>query len=187
MDAYYIYVYGVMGFVQLFIIYLTINIKNIHDKFIKWEDKVKTNDSLKQKKTFSTSKQTRNDNCFNSPLGLKHFFSFSNQSLLNQLWYYRKYNLSTPRTLQWKKTPTTVSLPTIGPWIPSLSDNYHSQENRTQVASYGSRFFSTYMYLVHRTCMWVEIYQVFQCIALNWRIIFLQNSWSLLIFNFHSD
>lgn len=62
-----------MGFVQLFIIYLTINIKNIHDKFIKWEDKVKTNDSLKQKKTFSTSKQTRNDNCFNSPLGLKHF------------------------------------------------------------------------------------------------------------------
>lgn len=72
MDA-YIYVYGVMGFVQLFIIYLTINIKNIHDKFIKWEDKGKTNDSLKQKKTFSTSKQTRNDNCFNSPLGLKHF------------------------------------------------------------------------------------------------------------------
>lgn len=69
----HIYEYGVMGIVQLFIIYLTINIKNIHDKFIKWEDKVKTNDSLKQKKTFSTSKQTRNDNCFNSPLGLKHF------------------------------------------------------------------------------------------------------------------
>lgn len=103
----YIYVYRVMGFVQLFIIYLTINIKNIHDKFIKWEDKVKTNDSLKQKKTFSTSKQTRNDNCFNSPLGLKHFapinfiLQFQQSVLVKSTLILSKYNLSTPRTLQW--------------------------------------------------------------------------------------
>lgn len=167
----HIYVYGVMGIVQLFIIYLTINIKNIHDKFIKWEDKVKTNDSLKQKKTFSTSKQTRNDNCFNSPLGLKHFapinfiLQFQQSVLVKSTLILSKYNLSTPRTLQWKKTPTTVSLPTIGPWIPSLSDNYHSQENRTQVASVREQILQHIH--VPRTCMWIEIYQVFQCIALT--------------------
>lgn len=64
-----------------------------------------------------------------------------------------------------EKTPTTVSLPTIGPWIPSLSDNYHSQENRTQVASVREQILQ-HIY-VPRTCMWIEIYQVFQCIALT--------------------
>lgn len=110
----HIYVYGVMGIVQLFIIYLTINIKNIHDQFIKWEDKVKTNDSLKQKKTFSTSKQTRNDNCFNSPLGLKHFapinfiLQFQQSVLVKSTLILSKYNLSTPRTLQWKKNTNYI-------------------------------------------------------------------------------
>lgn len=151
----HIYVYGVMGIVQLFIIYLTINIKNIHDQFIKWEDKVKTNDSLKQKKTFSTSKQTTNDNCFNSPLGLKlctNKFHSSvsaispcqiNSDIIENttsqhrgLYNGKKHQLQFHYLLQdheFHHCRTTIILKKI-------EHRWHQ---------YGSRFFSTYMYLVH--------------------------------------
>lgn len=179
-----------MGFVQLFIIYLTINIKNIHDLFIKWEDKVKTNDSLKQKKTFSTSKQTRNDNCFNSPLGLKHFAPINfilqfQQSVLVKLWYYRKYNLSTPRTLQWKKN-TNYSFITYYRTMNSIivGQLSFSRKSNTGGISTGAdssaHTCTSYMY-VDWDLPSVSVYSTY------WRIIFLQNSWSLLIFNFHSD